>query len=281
MSLGLSNRTRARQTAALVKRVLSQRIAATRPVPSARLIDTGDRLVPSPVFIYSCQRSGSTLLRLILDSHSQICAPHEMHLRGLRAGFKNWYVETAWEKLDVTQEELADLLWDRLLHLQLTRSGKRIIVDKTPGNTMVWKRIARSWPEARYIFLKRHPLRMAQSLARARPRVDMAQHYALVNRHLRAWVRARAALSGPTVSYEELTADPERVVRGLCAELQVPWEAAMLDYADKEHTGDFRRGLGDWTPKIKSGVIHAANPQPDPAEIPDELREVCEQLGYL
>ncbi|MFD8212331.1 sulfotransferase [Streptomyces sp. NPDC059697] len=35
----------------------------------------------SPVFVLSSVRSGSTLLRVLLNSHSQIRAPHEMHLR--------------------------------------------------------------------------------------------------------------------------------------------------------------------------------------------------------
>ena len=45
--------------------------------------DPADRLVTAPTFILSSVRSGSTLLRLLLDSHPDICAPHEMHLRGI------------------------------------------------------------------------------------------------------------------------------------------------------------------------------------------------------
>ena len=42
------------------------------------------RLVPQPVFLLSYLRSGSTMMRMVLNSHSQICAPLEMHLRALR-----------------------------------------------------------------------------------------------------------------------------------------------------------------------------------------------------
>jgi len=42
---------------------------------------SGDRLVAAPVFILCTLRSGSTLLRVLLNSHSQIHAPHELHLR--------------------------------------------------------------------------------------------------------------------------------------------------------------------------------------------------------
>jgi hypothetical protein len=264
-----------------MKRRVSQRSTSAEHSAGTRSNEEHDRLVASPVFVYSCQRSGSTLLRMILDSHSQICAPHEMHLRELRASFNNWYSETAWKKLGVTQDDLANLLWDRLLHLQLGRSGKAVIVDKTPGNTLLWERIAHSWPQARYIFLKRHPLRMVESLTNSQPEKDVNEQYNLVNRHVTAWVKARAALSGLTVSYEELTADPERVVQGVCAELHVPWEPAMLDYGKHPHTGDFRRGLGDWREKIKTGAILPPEPPPDPSEIPEQLREACRNLGYI
>lgn len=268
-----------RKLAGRIKRRLTAN--SRRRAEPPKLLDAGDRLVPSPVFLYSSERSGSTLLRMMLDCHSQICAPHEMHLRTLRANFANWYGETAWKKLGVEENQLADLLWDRMLHLMLSRTGTSIIVDKTPANLNLWKRIAKSWPEARYIFLKRHPLRMVESLAAASPDMDMQKHYERVNGYLVKWVEARAQLPGPTVSYEELTADPERVLRGLCRYLNVPFEPAMLDYSKAGHKGDFRRGLGDWNEKIKSGVIQVSEPLPTLDEVPEELREMSRALGYL
>ena len=44
-------------------------------------VRSGDRLVAAPVFILCTLRSGSTLLRVLLNSHSQIHGPHELHLR--------------------------------------------------------------------------------------------------------------------------------------------------------------------------------------------------------
>jgi hypothetical protein len=217
---------------------------------------------------------------MILDSHSEVCAPHEMHLRSVRASFDTWYAETAWKEFGIGDDDLRDLLWDRMLHLQLSRSGKSMIVDKTPGNVLEWKRIAHSWPEARYVFLKRHPLHTVQSLARSKPKIAMSEHIGAVTKFLDAWVKARARLPGPTISYEQLTTEPEQTVRGLCTALGIDWEPAMLDYT-AQHDGRFRRGLGDWTPKIKSGVIHGPKPLPAADEIPDELRAVCAELGYL
>ena len=49
------------------------------------------RLVASPVFLLSAIRSGSTLLRSILNSHPAVCAPHELHLRYLKVSIDSEY----------------------------------------------------------------------------------------------------------------------------------------------------------------------------------------------
>ncbi|MEU9540350.1 sulfotransferase [Streptomyces mirabilis] len=108
------------------------------------------RLVDSPVFVLSSVRSGSTLLRVLLNSHSQIRAPHEMHLRTVHVHLPRDFTAEAMRALELDKDELEHALWDRPLHLELTRSGKRIIVDKTPPNTLVWPRLHRCWPSARY-----------------------------------------------------------------------------------------------------------------------------------
>lgn len=282
MNAGLLDPSNARKAAARIKRRIRPRLAAkpARPPLPATCVDNGERLVPSPVFVFSAERSGSTLLRMILDNHSQICAPFEMHLRALKVESQNWFLDSALKKMGLGEQDLANLMWDRILHLQLTRSGKSVIVDKTPYNTHLWRRISGSWPEARYIFLRRHPLRIFESSVSSRPDTPVAKQYEKITGYARAWASARAALAGPTVTYEELTVEPERVVRELCEALGIAWEPQMLEYGQTQH-GGFRRGLGDWTHKIKSGVIHEAAPLPDRVEIPDELVEACRLFGYL
>ncbi len=53
-------------------------------IPIRRPSDPRDRLVQRPCFLLSSVRSGSTLSRVILNSHSQIHSPHEMHFRRTR-----------------------------------------------------------------------------------------------------------------------------------------------------------------------------------------------------
>src|SRR5215212_12159632 len=58
-----------------------------------RRVRPGDRLLEAPTFVLCSVRSGSTLLRVLLDSHSRICAPHELHLRDISVSLRTDYAE--------------------------------------------------------------------------------------------------------------------------------------------------------------------------------------------
>lgn len=237
------------------------------------------RLVESPVFVLSSVRSGSTLLRVLLNSHSRIRAPHEMHLRTVHVRLARDFTADAMKALELDKDELEHVLWDRLLHLELTRSGKEIIVDKTPPNTLIWPRLDRCWPDARYIVLLRHPGAVITSLTNRRTDPDHEAVHAEVLSYNEKLEEARQNLSGHIIKYEELTAEPEKVTRGICDYLGIPWEAAMLDYGSKDH-GTFRPQLGDWSSTIKSGRIQAARQADPTAELSPRLKELAQAWGY-
>ncbi|WP_046728454.1 sulfotransferase family protein [Streptomyces humi] len=239
------------------------------------------RLVASPVFVLSSVRSGSTLLRVLLNSHSRVRAPHEMHLRTVHVRMSREFTADAMKELDLDREELEHVLWDRVLHLELSRSGKDVIVDKTPPNTLIWPRLHRCWPEARFVLLLRHPGAVIQSLTSRRADPDHEAIRAEVLGYAEKLEEARQALPGAhVITYEDLTADPERVTRGLCAYLGVEWESAMLDYGKQDH-GSFRPKLGDWSSEIRSGRIQAARQADPTAELPPRLAEMARAWGYL
>ncbi|MGP4089580.1 sulfotransferase family protein [Streptomyces sp. KR55] len=250
------------------------RKTAEPPVPqSAR------RLVPDPVFVISSVRSGSTLLRVLLNSHPQIRAPHEMHLRTLAVDLTKPYTKKAMTELGLDQRELEYLLWDRILHRELVLSSKQVIVDKTPGNAGVWERLHEGWPKARYIFLLRHPASMVSSLINNRPDRDPDATVREIRMYVEAVQAARTGLDGLTVRYEELTQRPEAVTREICAYLGVPWTSKMLDYRKGDH-GPFVPFIGDWSENIKSGKIQKARPLPDPQDVPTALRDITRTWGY-
>ncbi|MGY0069862.1 sulfotransferase family protein [Streptomyces sp. QTS137] len=254
-------------------------VPAPRPAAAPYVAPPAPRLVESPVFVLSSVRSGSTLLRVLLNSHSRIRAPHEMHLRTLHVRLSRSFSVDAMRALQLDREELEHLLWDRVLHLELTRSGKDVIVDKTPPNTLVWPRLHRCWPDARRIVLLRHPGAVVASLTARRTDPDHAAIRAEVLGYAEKLEEARHDPDAHVITYEDLTTAPERVTRGVCDHLGVPWEPGMLDYGSKDH-GAFRPQLGDWSDTIRSGRIHAARPAAPDTELPPRLRELARAWGY-
>lgn len=238
------------------------------------------RLLDRPIFVFSSMRSGSTLLRVLLDSHSQLHAPHELHVRSLHVETASKHSKAAMDQLGLSTTELEYLLWDRVLHAQLQRSGKSYIVNKTPGNAFIWQRIATCWPDARFIFLLRHPGAAAISWNKIRSSWTLEEAALDVARYMEAVEAAKQALPGLTIRYEDLTDDPESVARRICQFLDLDWEPEMLDYGKHDH-GGYVAGLGDWGQRIKSGQIQPARPLPRPEEIPEVLREICASWGYL
>ncbi len=232
-----------------------------------------------PAFVLCTVRSGSTLLRVLLDSHSDIHAPHELHLRDLAVGIRSPYAERALEGVGLGAHQLEHLLWDRLLHRELAASGKRLLVNKTPSDVFIADRIAKCWPDARFIFLLRHPAAIARSRQQARPQDDGERNAAMVVRYGEALEAARRTHSGITVHYEELVSDPRATLEPLCNFLGVRWEPQMLEYGRFQH-GPYRPGLGDWKDKIRSGRIQAHAPPPEPEQVAPALRPLCEAWGY-
>ncbi|MBZ3904338.1 MULTISPECIES: sulfotransferase family protein [Streptomyces] len=240
-----------------------------------------DRLLRQPVFIMSPVRSGSTLLRMLMNAHSRLHSPHELHIRRLEVGYGSKLSQKAMSALDLERGDLEHLLWDRVMHRELVKSGKDFVVEKTPSNAFVYERIRDCWPDARFVFLLRHPVSIAQSWHEGDPdKRDYDEAAADALRYMKAVEKAREGLTGGhTVRYEDITADPEKQMRGLCDFLGIDFEPAMLDYGRKDDA-QVVKGLGDWRDKIRTGQVQAGRALPAEDDIPDLLRPMCEAWGY-
>src|SRR2546428_34964 len=92
----------------------------------------------SPVIVGGCQRSGTTLLRVILDSHPHIaCGPESSLLTGsflphkLAARFEMPLAEI--RRLQAEASDHAEFV-DKLLSRYAARHGKTRWAEKTPQN---------------------------------------------------------------------------------------------------------------------------------------------------
>ncbi|WP_405583704.1 sulfotransferase family protein [Streptomyces sp. NBC_01092] len=241
-----------------------------------------DRLLERPVFILTSVRSGSTLLRMMLGAHSRLHASHELHLTGLEVYFKTHSpTEKSMRALGLGHEALEALLWDRTLHRELVKSGKSFVVEKTPGNAFAWRRIAEAWPDARFVFLRRHPAAVARSWHEAVPDRTADDAAGRVLAYMEAMEEAYAEVGGHILRYEDLTADPAAELRGICRFLELEYEPGMLDYGSSLEGAVLGGGFGDWNDKIRSGRVQPDRPAPAPDEIADALLPMCRAWGYL
>ena len=172
------------------------------------------------------------------------------------------------------------LLWDRILHRELAGSGKSIIVDKTPNNVFIPELIREAWPDARFIFLLRHPAAIAESRKNwfKGDNYNEEENHDLIRRYCESLEDCRQNYDGITVRYEDVTDDPARETKRICEFLGIDWEPEMLEYGKKDH-GRYKSGLGDWSDNIKSGEVQKAKPAPP--ETPEPLRPIAAKWGYL
>jgi hypothetical protein len=63
-----------------------------------------------PVFVLSCERSGSTLLRYIIDTHPQICSPAHLHLGQLCRSLYTSTFYSLGQTMEVTDEAMRERL---------------------------------------------------------------------------------------------------------------------------------------------------------------------------
>jgi len=132
-----------------------------------------------PIFLFSLPRAGSTLLQRMLGAHEEIATASEPWLLlpllytlkgdGARAEYSHKLAVTAIEDLyGLFPQGQADYLAEiRALALRLyakaARREARYFLDKTPRYHLVAGEIIKLFPEAKHIFLWRHPLAMLGS----------------------------------------------------------------------------------------------------------------------
>lgn len=191
-----------------------------------------------PIFIVGPMGSGTTLLRLVLDSHENIGIPPETgFMRGYGAlrftPFKwsggDWTARLGWSEEEL--DALARDFYDRLFMRYAERHGKRRWGEKTPLHTWHVDDMARVFPDAQFIGVVRHPYgTIASNMTRFKSRLARATwQWAQPAKEL---VRQADRLPERfvIVRYEELVRRPEPVLRELLEWLGEPWSPAVLEH---------------------------------------------------
>jgi hypothetical protein len=212
-------------------------------------------------FVVARGRSGTTLLRAMLDSHPDMAVPNESHFvvqfarhRGRYesgGGFDRERFERdllghwAFRRWGLPDEKVVAALEAdppagfpaavRTVYEAYARHhGKTRYADKTPSYVLSMDLLASAFPEARFIHLIRDGRDVALSYLDADfGSRTLGQAAVYWNRFVRAG-RAAGERCGPAryreVRYEALVAEPERVLREICEFVGLAFDERMLRY---------------------------------------------------
>jgi Sulfotransferase family len=218
--------------------------------------------LPAP-FVVGVGRSGTTLLRLMLDAHPDLAIPPETPFlpelidaaRDPRATPESLVAVIASHRRAPDFEELGwDVLKGRFATVDpIEPSGilrgfygayaesrsKPRWGDKTPRHAARIEQLAEVLPEARFIHLIRDGrdvvLSRIESLALRPKTIDKVSRQ-WSNRVMKARRQGTRTGRYVEVRYEDLVVDPEPVLRRLCSFCELDFDPAMLQYY--EHSGD-------------------------------------------
>ena len=216
-----------------------------------------DDPVPSP-FVVGLGRSGTTLLRLMLDAHPALAIPPETHfapavIRMYRKGSPSadeladeLAGHRRWGDFGIERDELAQRLrasepLDARIALRsfyeiyAEHQGKPRWGDKTPGYTARMRRISRTLPEARFIHLIRDGRDAALSRAQASDKRVRPANAAERWRERIEEARVQAARVPHYIEarYEDLIRDPEGALRRILSFAELDWDPAVLRYHER------------------------------------------------
>ena len=182
-----------------------------------------------PVFIISLPRSGSTLLQRLLTSHDDFVGYSEpsllLKLFGGGEGAEQFAVygynlvlqaeKDLEEKYGNYKEVYNRNIGEGVLKIYAELAqGKRFFVDKTPRYTLILNEMTRVFPDAKYIFLWRHPGGVLNSIANTwnNGRWDDSFYRMDLSLGVKNMQEAYMKLAGNALSlrYEDLVNDPKK-----------------------------------------------------------------------
>ncbi len=196
----------------------------------------------TPTFIVGAERSGSTLLRLMLDAHPALSFPHQMEFLVDYARAED-DSEAASYIASLSRDPVfrrSDLKIGASKFRNATELAESLLRQRGEGCTVVggtvhrhFQRLLDRWPNARFIHLIRDPRAVIPSFVRmgwdgnpytATPRWLEAE---------REWDALKASIDRDRwteVRFEDLVRAPEATTARLCDFMQVQYESSVLRY---------------------------------------------------
>ena len=244
---------------------------AWRQSRSRRASARGAERSPAP-FVVGVNRSGTTLLRMMLDAHPDLTIPPETHFvpeliaaaeakdpapEALLATITG---QREWGDFGLDEDELLERFraieplnaGDALrafYSAYAERAGKPRWGEKTPIYVKSMRKIERALPEARFVHVIRDGRDVALSIrdraVKEHPIDRIAERW--VRRISRAREQARHLAHYEEIRYENLILDTRPTLERVCELFELPWDDALLDYHERsaDRLEEMKRELPD------------------------------------
>ena len=244
---------------------------AWRQSRSRRASARGAERTPAP-FVVGVNRSGTTLLRMMLDAHPELTIPPETHFvpeliaaaeskdpapEALLATITG---QREWGDFGLDEDELLERFraieplnaGDALrafYSAYAERAGKPRWGEKTPIYVKSMRKIERALPEARFVHVIRDGRDVALSIrdraVKEHPIDRIAERW--VRRITRARGQARHLAHYEEIRYENLILDTRPTLERVCELFELPWDDALLDYHERsaDRLEEMKRELPD------------------------------------
>lgn len=213
--------------------------------------------MPDPFFIVGSARSGTTLLRVILNAHPSVTVPPEsrfvtelwsgtsevevvgfLSALGRHRQFKSWNLSIDAVRAQIQGDDVAYAVAIAAVYTAYAkRVGKERWGDKTPRYVEHIPFLSDLFPDARFVHLVRDGRDVALSYAKVPfgPKT-VAKAAALWARRVRTGVSEGRPLGGSRYRefrYEDLVEEPEGTTRSLCEFLGIDFVPNMMEYTEK------------------------------------------------
>jgi protein-disulfide isomerase len=267
-----------------------------------------------PVFVLCTSRSGSTLLRFVLDAHPDLACPPELKMPNVLA-----QLARLWSATDalggsaaqnggtgISDAAAAGIrhAMDLMIGPYLARRGKKRYCDKNLNTEPHVETLLAVYPEAKFICLYRHPMDMIASGVEACPWglsqygfepyvahapgnsvLALARYWA---DHVGAILAVEDKFPGKChrLRYEDLVADPEAVAAGIFGFLglpPVPGISALAFSRERERTGPGDFKIWNTSQITDDSVGRGWSVPADliPAPLSETINSLADRLGYI
>jgi Sulfotransferase family len=231
----------------------------------------GPERLPAP-FVVGVNRSGTTLLRMMLDAHPQLTVPPETHFvpelieaAGSSSATPEALLATItsqreWGDFGLTEEELLERFraiepldageaLRSFYEAYAERVGKPRWGDKTPIYVKSMRKIEGALPEARFVHVIRDGRDVALSIrdraVKEHPIDTIAERW--VRRITRARQQAKRLAHYEEIRYESLILETKPTLEIVCEFFGLPWDDALLEYHERsaDRLEEMKRELPD------------------------------------